>query len=75
MQVRYCSEAGGDKKRRCPVSGSVLKFSRGKVTRTPDFALRNVIRHQAVQAKASPCPAPSVTYGQGAYAQSMMVEP
>ncbi|KAK9840929.1 hypothetical protein WJX81_000905 [Elliptochloris bilobata] len=49
--VRYCSDTAGDKKRRCPVSGAVLKFSRGKVTRTPDYALRKVIRHQAVQAK------------------------
>lgn len=54
MQVRYCSDAAGDKKRRCPVSGAVLKFSRGKVTRTPDYALRKVIRHQALQAKACP---------------------
>ena len=54
MQVRYCSDAAGDKKRRCPVSGAVLKFSRGKVTRTPDYALRKVIRHQALQAKVRP---------------------
>ena len=54
VQVRYCSDTAGDKKRRCPVSGAVLKFSRGKVARTPDYALRKVIRHQALQAKACP---------------------
>lgn len=50
--VRFCS--GG--KRRCPVSGTALDFARkgaqkGSVTRTPDYALRNVIRHQAAAAK------------------------
>ena len=58
--VRFCS--GG--KKRCPVSGAPLDFSRkgphkGQVTRTPDYALRNVIRHQAAAAKVLPallCP-------------------
>ncbi|EIE22354.1 hypothetical protein COCSUDRAFT_66578 [Coccomyxa subellipsoidea C-169] len=50
--VRFCSSG----KKQCPVSGAALECYRkgtdkGKVMLTPDYALRNVIRHQAVQAK------------------------
>lgn len=43
-------------KAQCPVSGAPLEChrrgpSKGKVMLTPDYALRNVIRHQAQQAK------------------------
>ena len=47
--VRF-SAAG---RKRCPVSGATMKFMRGEVARTPDYALRNVIKHQARQAKVS----------------------
>lgn len=44
---RYCSSGN----RRCPVSGATLKFNKGKVVHTIDFALRNLIRAQAAFAK------------------------
>ena len=50
--ARFCA-AG---KSQCPVSGAPLEChrrgpSKGKVMLTPDYALRNVVRHQAQQAK------------------------
>ena len=50
--LRFCSSG----KKQCPVSGAALECYRkgadkGKVMLTPDYALRNVIRHQALQAK------------------------
>ena len=48
--VRF-SKAGN---KRCPVSGAAMKFVRGEVARTPDYALRSVIRSQARQAKVRP---------------------
>ncbi|CAL8468683.1 g8223 [Coccomyxa elongata] len=50
--VRFCSSG----KKQCPVSGAALECHRkgadkGKVMLTPDYALRNVIRHQALQAE------------------------
>ena len=53
VNIARFSAAG---KAQCPVSGAPLEChrrgpSKGKVMLTPDYALRNVIRHQAVQAK------------------------
>lgn len=45
--VRF-SAAG---RKRCPVSGATMKFAQSSIVRTPDYALRSVIRHQARQAK------------------------
>jgi hypothetical protein len=52
-------------KKQCPVSGAVLECHRkgndkGKIILTPDYALRNVIRHQATQAKVKPVAACNV---------------
>lgn len=47
--VRF-SAAG---RKRCPVSGATMKFAQSSIVRTPDYALRSVIRHQARQAKVS----------------------
>ena len=54
VNIARFSAAG---KSQCPVSGAPLEChrrgpSKGKVMLTPDYALRNVIRHQAQQAKA-----------------------
>ena len=53
VNIARFSAAG---KAQCPVSGAPLELHRrgpakGKVMLTPDYALRNVIRHQAQQAK------------------------
>ncbi|CAL5221592.1 g3811 [Coccomyxa viridis] len=53
VNIARFSAAG---KAQCPVSGAPLEChrrgpSKGKVMLTPDYALRNVIRHQAQQAK------------------------
>ena len=53
VNIARFSAAG---KSQCPVSGAPLEChrrgpSKGKVMLTPDYALRNVIRHQAQQAK------------------------
>lgn len=61
VNIARFSAAG---KAQCPVSGAPLELHRrgpakGKVMLTPDYALRNVIRHQAQQAKVrprTPCP-------------------
>ena len=56
VNIARFSAAG---KSQCPVSGAPLEChrrgpSKGKVMLTPDYALRNVIRHQAQQAKVRP---------------------
>lgn len=56
VNIARFSAAG---KSQCPVSGAPLEChrrgpSKGKVMLTPDYALRNVIRHQAQQAKVCP---------------------
>ena len=58
VNIARFSAAG---KSQCPVSGAPLEChrrgpSKGKVMLTPDYALRNVIRHQAQQAKVCALP-------------------
>lgn len=58
VNIARFSAAG---KSQCPVSGAPLEChrrgpSKGKVMLTPDYALRNVIRHQAQQAKVCTLP-------------------